>query len=149
LRTYYLLFHLGLLASKVKYENSWMNHQLNDYGVFDVIVSKETAEHYIWGSVCDGWHFVKQEDLSVIYERMPSGTSEVRHFHNKSRQFFFILSGIATIEVDGERHQIEKFQGIEVAPGIPHQMTNQLQSDIEFIVISQPMSHGDRITLRD
>lgn len=110
-----------------------------------MVISKENAEHYIWGGICDGWHLVKHSDLSVIHERMPSGTFEVRHFHNKSRQFFFVLSGTATLEVSGERHNIEPFQGIEVPPGVPHQMINQSSQDVEFIVVSQPMSHGDRV----
>lgn len=114
-----------------------------------MVISKENAEHYIWGGVCDGWHLVKRDHLSVIHERMPSGTSEVRHFHNKSRQFFFVLSGTATLEVGGEQRNIETFQGIEVAPGVPHQMINHSQHDVEFIVVSQPMSHGDRIPAED
>lgn len=114
-----------------------------------MVISKENAEHYIWSGICDGWHLVKHDDLSVIHERMPSGTSEVRHFHNKSRQFFFVLSGTATLEVNGEWHNIEAFQGMEVSPGVPHQMINQSQNDVEFIVVSQPMSHGDRVTAED
>lgn len=110
-----------------------------------MIVSKQNAEHYNWGAKCDGWHLVKQNDFSVIHERMPSGTSEVRHFHNKSRQFFFVLWGTATLEVNGVRHEIGALQGIEVPPGVPHQMMNQSQSDVEFLVVSQPKSHGDRM----
>ena len=109
-----------------------------------MIISKENAEHYVWGEVCDGWHLVKQSDLSIIHEKMPPGTSEVRHFHHKSRQFFFVLCGTAILELDGEQHKIGPFQGLEVPPGVPHQMMNQSQSDIEFIVVSQPKSHGDR-----
>jgi mannose-6-phosphate isomerase-like protein (cupin superfamily) len=112
-----------------------------------VVVSKENAEHYVWGGICDGWHLVKRADLSVIHERMPSGTSEVRHYHNRSRQFFFVLSGTATLEVDGKQEMIQALQGIEVPLGVPHQMMNQSHNDVEFIVISQPMSHGDRIEL--
>jgi hypothetical protein len=44
-------------------------------------ISIGSAEHYTWGSVCDGWHLVRRPELSVIRERMPAGTSEVRHFH--------------------------------------------------------------------
>lgn len=118
-------------------------------GGLSVVVSKQNAEHYSWGEKCDGWHLVKQNDLSVIHERVPSGASEVRHFHNKSRQFFFVLSGTATLEVNGELHHIAAFQGIEVPPGVPHQMMNQSQSDVEFIVVSQPMSHGDRVPFEE
>lgn len=108
-------------------------------------ISKSNAEHYIWGNQCDGWHLVKANDLSIIQERMPAKTSEVRHYHQFSRQFFFILSGVATIEVNGERIQLHPMEGIEVPPLIPHQIFNEVEHDLEFIVTSQPNSKGDRI----
>jgi mannose-6-phosphate isomerase-like protein (cupin superfamily) len=108
-------------------------------------IRKETAEHYTWGDKCDGWHLVKRDDLSVIHERMPPGTAEVRHYHNQARQFFFVLSGPATLEVGGERYTLEAFDGVEVSPGTPHQMLNESNQVIEFLVISSPKSHGDRI----
>ena len=33
-------------------------------------INRQTAEHYVWGSDCDGWHLVKQPELTVIEERM-------------------------------------------------------------------------------
>lgn len=108
-------------------------------------ISKANGEHYKWGSDCDGWHLVKNSDLSVIHERMPAGTAEVRHYHQKARQFFFVLSGVATMEVDGETIQIAAHEGIEIAPGVPHQMRNDSSGEIEFLVISQPTTRGDRI----
>lgn len=110
-------------------------------------ISKETAEHYIWGSNCDGWHLLKEESLSIIHEKMPPGTEETRHFHNRSRQFFFILLGQATIELNGEIHEVNQYEGLEVAPLAPHQVFNRTDSAIEFLVISQPASKGDRITV--
>jgi mannose-6-phosphate isomerase-like protein (cupin superfamily) len=110
-----------------------------------VKISKHNAEHYIWGDVCDGWHLVKQKELSVIHERMPSGTAEARHYHNQARQFFFVLIGTAILEVDGRRETIRAFEGVEVPPGIPHQMFNLSEEDLEFLVISQPTSKGDRV----
>jgi hypothetical protein len=56
------------------------------------MINKHTAKHYVWGQNCDGWHLVKNPQLSVILERMPAGASEVRHFHAKAQQFFFMLS---------------------------------------------------------
>lgn len=109
------------------------------------MISKENAEHYIWGENCDGWHLVKSEHLSVIQERVPAGMSEVRHFHNHAQQFFFVLSGAATIEVAGKGHVILPQQGMHVPAGVPHQLKNQAEQDLEFIVTSTPPSHGDRV----
>ncbi|GED71502.1 cupin [Brevibacillus reuszeri] len=108
-------------------------------------ISKENAEHYIWGERCDGWHLVKGQELSVIHERMPGNTAEVRHYHEKSRQFFFVLSGVAILEVAGVRHEVGQQEGVEVPPGVAHQMKNEGTSDVEFLVISQPTTRGDRV----
>jgi mannose-6-phosphate isomerase-like protein (cupin superfamily) len=111
-----------------------------------VKISKQNAEHYNWGNLCDGWHFVKNQELSIIHESMPPNTSEERHFHN-ARQFFFVLSGAATIEMDGEVIELYAHEGVEIAPSVPHQMYNKSNKIIEFLVISQPSTRGDRIVV--
>ena len=109
------------------------------------ITSIEVAEHYTWGKRCDGWHLVKSKNLSVIQECIPSGMSEDRHYHTKSEQFFYILSGIATMEMNNEIFIIEKNQGIHIPKGKAHKLKNNHQSDLIFIVSSTPPSHDDRI----
>ena len=108
-------------------------------------IDRSSAEHYVWSEVCDGWHLVKRADMSVIAERMPPGASEVRHLHAAARQFFFILSGCAVIEVNGERVALKEGQGIEVAPGTPHQFLNESSEDVHFLVVSHPGTRSDRI----
>src|SRR4051812_2279693 len=97
----------------------------------------ENAEHYIWGSQCDGWHLLKSENLSVIYERMPANTQEARHWHSRAQQFFFVLSGTATFELDGQTYSIGEREGIHVRAGSPHQMFNRANAELTFLVISQ------------
>lgn len=111
------------------------------------MISKEQAEHYQWGKGCDGWHLVKTPALSVIQERVPPGCSEVRHYHEKAEQFFFILSGRATLEVGGDIQTLGVQQGMHVPAGIPHQLRNEHDSDLVFLVTSTPPSHGDRVEL--
>jgi mannose-6-phosphate isomerase-like protein (cupin superfamily) len=77
---------------------------------------------------------------------MPPGASEVRHFHRNAQQFFFILSGQAAMEVDGEQMLLSAGQGVAIAPGIRHQFLNLSEEPVRFLVISQPPSHGDRVT---
>lgn len=108
-------------------------------------IGKNNAEHYTWGNHCDGWHLVKNDDLSIIFERMPGNTCEVRHYHNHSRQFFFVLSGTATLDVDGKKVILNPDEGYEVPPRVPHQMLNETESEVEFLVTSQPNSKGDRV----
>ncbi len=109
------------------------------------VVSKNNAEHYNWGINCDGWYLLKTENLSIIQEKVPPSQFEVKHYHKKSRQFFFILNGMATIDIDGIKYKVEKQKGIFVDAGVPHQLFNESNEDLEFLVISSPQSHGDRI----
>lgn len=107
-------------------------------------VDRENAEHYIWGEVSDGWHLLKQPDLSVIHERVPAGAGELRHYHSKARQFFFVLSGSATLELDTGDVTFHAGQGVHVPPGVAHRLTNNSNSSVEFLVISSPTTAGDR-----
>ena len=110
-----------------------------------MMISKQSAEHYLWGNKCDGWHLVKSDNLSVIQERVPAGEVEIKHYHNKSEQFFFVLSGTATLEVEGQCYQLEPQQGFHIPAGTIHQLRNETSEAIEFIVTSTPPSHGDRV----
>jgi mannose-6-phosphate isomerase-like protein (cupin superfamily) len=107
-------------------------------------ISISTAAHYSWGPGCDGWHLVNRRELSVIRERMPPGASETRHLHAAARQFFYALSGSAVLEVDGVEWTLSAGEGLEVAPGAPHRIFNRSGAPLEFLVVSQPHSHGDR-----
>jgi mannose-6-phosphate isomerase-like protein (cupin superfamily) len=111
------------------------------------MIKKETAEHYRWGHGCEGWHLLKHADLSVIQERMPPNTSEANHYHAKSRQLFYILSGVATMGMPNETEILEAGEAIEISPGTAHQLHNRSDTDLEFLVISQPPSHGDKVCL--
>jgi mannose-6-phosphate isomerase-like protein (cupin superfamily) len=109
-------------------------------------ISSESAEHYIWGKICDGWHLVRSGELSVIEERMPPATEEQRHWHARARQFFYVLEGELTMQFDDRVVIVGARQGIEIAPGTAHQAKNSSGADTRFLVISQPPSHGDRLT---
>jgi len=109
------------------------------------MISKATAPHYVWGDHCDGWRLAQAGGLSVIHERMPPHTAEVRHHHRVARQFFFVLSGVATMEHGDERVALRGGEGVEIAPGVSHRIRNESEWDVEFLVVSAPPSWGDRI----
>jgi len=48
------------------------------------------------------------------------------------------------MELEGVVREIKAYQGIEIPPGSVHQASNSTQSAVEFIVISQPTTRGDR-----
>jgi mannose-6-phosphate isomerase-like protein (cupin superfamily) len=111
------------------------------------MISKDNAEHYIWGDGCDGWYLLKRQDMMIIHEKMPAHTQEKRHYHSVARQFFFVVKGILTMELEGEKLEIAAFQGIEIPPESKHQARNDSDAAVEFIVISHPTTRGDRSDL--
>ena len=110
------------------------------------VISRLNGEHYAWGMDCDGWHLVKDSSLSIIEECMPPGTAELWHYHRKAQQFFFVLSGRAVMEVEGDVVELACGDGVRVLAGQRHQIRNESNEPVRFLVISQPPSHGDRIT---
>ena len=107
-------------------------------------VSASAENHYTWGKICDGWHLVKAATLSVVEERMPPGTSEVRHWHARARQFFYVLNGTLHLEVEGATHELGAGTGLELPSGTAHQARNDSTEDVRFLVISSPPHQGDR-----
>lgn len=109
-----------------------------------MIKSIKNAEHYLWGEGCDGWHLLKSDSLSVIQERMPAGTAEKRHFHSTAQQLFYVLSGTASFEIENKMFLLNSGESIHVEKGKKHCIANQGTADLEFLVVSEPKSHGDR-----
>ena len=112
-----------------------------------MIISTDNAEHYKWGGQCDGWHLLRTDGLSVIRERMPPGTSEQLHFHHKAQQLFYILAGVATFQIEGGTKTVHAGESIHIPKTTQHCILNNGDTDLHFLVISEPKSHGDRVNL--
>jgi mannose-6-phosphate isomerase-like protein (cupin superfamily) len=111
------------------------------------VSKQQPLHHYIWGEACDGWNLVDTETLSIKQERMPAGTSEQQHYHKEAQQFFFVLKGTATFEINGESVEVNEQEGIHIQNGIKHRIMNNTKDDLEFILSSQPSTKNDRINL--
>ena len=109
-------------------------------------VSKyKPLKHYTWGNECDGWSLVDEETFSIKQERMPAGTSEAKHYHQQAQQFFFILNGTASFEIDNSIIKVNSGEGFHVKAGTIHNISNKETKDLEFILYSQPSTNNDRI----
>lgn len=115
----------------------------------NIVFSKsECLTHYTWGDDCHGWTFVDTETLTVKQELMPPDTAEQLHYHEKATQVFFILKGRAAFTIDGAGHLLREQQGIEIKPGQIHSISNKWDTDLEFILYSQPSTQHDRINIK-
>ncbi len=112
-----------------------------------MVVSVENAEHYVWGDVCDGWHLLRRDDMSIIQERVPAGGEEVMHYHTNARQFFYILQGEGTMSFGDQQVVLSQGDGIDVPPQVRHQFQNRSNADVHFLVVSVPTTRGDRVNV--
>lgn len=109
-------------------------------------VSKyQPLKHYQWGDDCDGWNLVDEDALSVKQELMPAKSTEVKHYHQTAQQFFYILKGRATFEIEDSIIEINEGEGLHIEAGKKHRIQNQGSGDLEFILCSQPSTKNDRI----
>jgi mannose-6-phosphate isomerase-like protein (cupin superfamily) len=114
-----------------------------------IVSAAKPLKHYMWGDGCDGWNFVDRPELSVKQERMPPNTAEADHYHRVARQFFFILQGTAVFETAEGRFEVAANQGLEIEPGLKHRIKNESETDLVFILCSQPTTAGDRVEAVD
>jgi mannose-6-phosphate isomerase-like protein (cupin superfamily) len=110
-----------------------------------MITDKQIAKNYTWGNNCQSWVMVDSPELSVKQELMPPNTKEQLHHHNQAQQFFFVLKGTATFYVDGEKQSVNEQQGISIAAKSKHYIANESNTELEFLVISQPSTNTDRM----
>ncbi len=112
-----------------------------------MIINKSNSEKYSWGDNCLGWHLLNTSSLSVIQEIMPPSTKEQMHYHTKTQQFFYILTGVATFNINEKEVVVKANNGMHILPNQKHQIANNSADELEFLVISEPHSHGDRENL--
>src|SRR4051812_13473484 len=106
-------------------------------------VSRVNAEHYTWGEGCDGYYLLKRAVVQVIEERMPPGTAERAHRHERSRQLFYVLEGELTMRFQDKDVRVMVGASLEIEQGRVHQARNESGQDVRLLVVSVPPSHGD------
>jgi mannose-6-phosphate isomerase-like protein (cupin superfamily) len=106
-------------------------------------ISTATAENFQWGTGCQGWHLLANDDLTVAQEIMPPKSTGVVHYHEVCQQFFYILEGEVTIVIEDKKHILNAGDGMLISPGALHQIRNDSSNDAHFIAISSPNSFHD------
>ena len=112
-----------------------------------MVQSIQTAPHFTWGDACDGWWLHQNEKFTVISECMPPNTTELRHYHQHTDQFFYCLQGELWIQLHQEEYTLQANQGLSILAGVPHQVKNKSANHVQFLVFSSPDSHNDRVDL--
>ena len=63
------------------------------------------------------------EKQSLAEATIPAGGATERHWHKESEEFYFILEGCGSMEIDGEAREVGVGDAILIPAGAWHQIT--------------------------
>lgn len=117
------------------------------------IGTKDPAvKSYQWAEGCLAWVLQQTPGTTIKEELMAPGTRERLHLHQYSEQFFYVLEGSALFYIEGQPIALDLHQGLQVAPGSAHFITNPSDdTPLRFLVITTPGENpnagSDRVDL--
>lgn len=112
-----------------------------------VVSSAQPLHFYKWGNNCSAFVLADSGALSIKQESIPPGSGEQLHLHHTAEQFFYILKGTGSFEIDGASCKVNAGEGIPINSGQKHRIFNEGMEYLEFIVCSQPSTNNDRVNL--
>lgn len=84
------------------------------------------------------------ERQSLAEASLPPGGVTQRHYHRASEEFYFILTGTARMELDGQFQDVGPGDAILIPPGAWHQITATGEEDLRLLCCcAPPYSHED------
>jgi mannose-6-phosphate isomerase-like protein (cupin superfamily) len=83
------------------------------------------------------------QNQSLAEASLPPGVATERHHHKTLEEFYFILEGSGTMEVDGHTRLVESGDAILIPPGAAHQITAG-PAPLRFLCCcAPPYDHAD------
>ncbi len=82
------------------------------------------------------------EKQSLAEATVSAGNATERHYHKVSEEFYFLLEGEGTMEVDGESREVRPGDAVLIPAGAWHEIT--AMKDLRFLCCcAPPYSHDD------
>ena len=82
------------------------------------------------------------EQQSLAEATVPAGTTTERHHHKLREEFYILLEGEGTMEIDGESGEVRPGDAVLIPAGAWHQIT--ATKDLRFLCCcAPPYSHDD------
>ena len=81
---------------------------------------------------------------SLAEAAVPAGGATQRHYHRLSEEFYFLLEGRGTMEIDGETRKVGPGDAILIPAGAWHQITADTGETLRFLCCcAPPYAHED------
>lgn len=80
--------------------------------------------------------------MMVNWAKLPAGSAFQRHYHEDMQEVFVLLGGPVTMTVDGDPQTLNSGDAILISPREIHEMTNDSDADVEYIVFGISTGEG-------
>ena len=86
------------------------------------------------------------KNQSLAEARLPSGASTTPHYHPRTEEIYYILSGQGLMRIGAETAAVGPGDAIAILPGAPHQITNTGREPLVFLCCCAPAyEHEDTV----
>ena len=86
------------------------------------------------------------QNQSLAHATLSAGQKTTRHYHPLTEETYFVMSGRALMEVDGETRELSAGDAVAIPSGAKHQIENVGDGPLEFLCCCAPAySHDDTI----
>ena len=110
--------------------------KINDYPA-PIITSGDHIQEIIGLEAGDA----KSHSLARV--TIKPGKASAPHFHKISDESYFILSGTATMNIDGVEFSLQQGEAVLIEPLEVHQIHNFGDDDLVFLAVCVPAWHPD------
>jgi mannose-6-phosphate isomerase-like protein (cupin superfamily) len=87
---------------------------------------------------------------SLAEATIPPGGSTLRHYHPRTEEIYYILSGQGRMEIAGETALVGPGDAIAIPPGAAHQITNTGTASLQFLCCCAPgYEHADTVMMEN
>lgn len=99
------------------------------------IVNAKNAKKYEFGGNCEGYYFLETPGFNVKFEKIPPGSTTSLHYHKEMTQFFFVKSGVLSIETEKNGPiTLSAGEGVELSGYDRHRVHNRDKEPVEYLV---------------
>jgi mannose-6-phosphate isomerase-like protein (cupin superfamily) len=74
--------------------------------------------------------------------RLPPGTSIGAHLHDETEEIYFILSGVGTMDLDGDQREVHAGDAVLTQPTSRHGIRSTGTADLELLIVEVAVSSG-------
>jgi mannose-6-phosphate isomerase-like protein (cupin superfamily) len=83
---------------------------------------------------------------SLAEARLPADGVTTRHYHPRTEEIYYILSGRGRMEIDGQSRDVGPGDAIAIPPGARHQISNTGPDELRFLCCCSPAyEHEDTV----